>query len=124
MLFDTYVAPSKIEGLGLLANVDIPADTRIWRLDPGFDLTLTDEKLETLPEWHKQYFLRYCYKHRGLYFFCIDNARFMNHSETPNTKEKRDGTYSINAILKGEEIVCNYANMGEFVEDLNHNMHI
>jgi len=123
MLFDTYVAPSAIEGLGLFANEDIPADTRVWCLDHGFDIMLTEEKLKTMPIFQKNFFLKYCYKFRGMYFYCVDNSRFMNHSEQSNVIDKVGGTYSTTAIKKGEEIVINYASMGESTEDLEHNVH-
>ena len=122
MLIETYVASSKIQGLGLFASGDVAAGTRIWRLDPGFDLVLTEEKLKSLPQFQQQYFIRYCYKYRGFYFYCVDNARFMNHSLQPNTFEKPDGTYALRDIRKDEEILCNYATMGETPEDLKHNM--
>ena len=76
----------------------------------------------TMYKFQQDYFIRYCYKYRGFYFFCVDNARYMNHSDAPNATEKPDGTYAARDIKKGEEIVCNYAAMGENPEDLKHNM--
>jgi len=122
MLVDTYVAPSEIEGLGLFAAQDVPEGTRIWRLDPGFDLVLTDERLAEMAEWQHNYFKRYCFKWNGLFYFCIDNARYMNHSENYNVFDYPDGTYATRDIKAGEEITCDYAHMGDTEDDLKHNL--
>jgi hypothetical protein len=39
----------------------------------------------------------------------LDNSRFMNHSESPNTYEEPVGTVRANrAIRCGEELTCDY----------------
>jgi hypothetical protein len=83
---------------------------------------LTEERLLEMPEWQRNYFKRYCFKWNGLLYFCIDNARYMNHSLESNTREEPDGTYADQDIQAGEEIVCNYADMGDTDEDLHHNL--
>ncbi|HMF29842.1 MAG TPA: SET domain-containing protein-lysine N-methyltransferase [Candidatus Lokiarchaeia archaeon] len=117
MLVDTFLAPSEIEGLGLFAAADIPAGTRIWRLDPGCDLVLTDERLNEMPDWQQNYFHRYSFKWNGLFYFCVDNARYMNHAAESNTYEEKGGTYASRDITAGEEITCDYFNLGETAED-------
>jgi len=40
----------------------------------------------------------------------LDNGRFMNHSEAPNTRfDNPDAGFTLRAIEPGEELICNYA---------------
>jgi len=43
------VGPSRIHGLGLIAQEFIPVGTTVWELRVGFDLELTDEQINSLP---------------------------------------------------------------------------
>jgi hypothetical protein len=44
------------------------------------------------------------------YIYCSDNAKYFNHSETPNIKDSPAGQFSvaIRDIKAGEELTCNY----------------
>ncbi len=112
MLVRTYVAPSSIEGLGVFADEDIPANTLIWCLDPKFTVTFSPEELKELPDYQREFVERYSFPHLKMENHLVvelDNGRFMNHSENPNTDftifEKG---YALRDIRKGEEITCNY----------------
>ncbi|TIP77156.1 MAG: SET domain-containing protein-lysine N-methyltransferase, partial [Mesorhizobium sp.] len=51
----------------------------------------------------------------GFMVYEVDNGRFMNHSERPNTDFSRyGGATAIRDIAADEEITCDY---GEFFED-------
>ena len=104
----TYIAPSKIEGVGLFAGQDIKKGTLIWKFS-GLDQQFTYKQIQQLKltELEKQYFKRYEFGKDGVYIFCSDDARFCNHADNPNT----DGypkQYALVDIKKGEEITCNY----------------
>ena len=46
MLFvKTRVLPSRIHGLGLFADEDIPKDTILWKFTSEFDLKFTKEQI-------------------------------------------------------------------------------
>ena len=122
MLVDTYLAQSVVDGLGLFAAVDIPVGTKIWQFDDGFDIILDEKDFARMPDWQAKYFLKYCFKFQGRYFFCVDNARYMNHSAEPNTYESPEATWSSRDIKAREEIMCDYRRMGVTQEDLVHNM--
>lgn len=124
MLIDTYVTNSGIHGSGIFTREPIKANMRIWRFDQGFDIILTTEQLLDMPEWQRKFFETYCYMNDGKLFYCVDNARFMNHSESPNTYEKPDGTYAAVDIEIGEELTCNYANFGITPEDFVFNFSV
>lgn len=124
MLIDTFVTNSGIHGSGIFTKESIKAHTRIWRFDQGFDIVLSPEQLNEMPLWQKKFFEIYCFMNDGKLYYCVDNARFMNHSENPNTYEKPDGTYAAVDIEIGEELTCNYASFGITQEDLVFNYSI
>ncbi|MDD2999243.1 MAG: SET domain-containing protein-lysine N-methyltransferase [Erysipelotrichia bacterium] len=122
LLIETYVGMSKIEGLGLFAAKDIPAGTKIWDFHSGYDQVLDENQLASMPEWQSAFFRKYCFSNDGKYYYCIDDARFMNHSDSPNAMDKEDGTYAAKHIKAGHEITCNYAGMGKHDKDHRFNM--
>lgn len=124
MLIETFVTNSGIHGTGIFTKELIKAHQRIWRYDQGYDLVLTPEQLQSMPIWQKKFFETYCYMNGGKLYYCVDNARFMNHSETPNCYEKPDGTYAAVDIEVGEELTCNYAAFGVTEEDMVFNFSI
>lgn len=110
LLVDTYVGPSRIHGLGLFAAQDIPAGTVLWRFIPPFDVLFGDRDLEALPEFTRDTVMKYSYFDavRAAYVLCGDDARFMNHSDLPNTREELEQTVAVQDIAAGEEITCDY----------------
>ena len=62
--------------------------------------------------------------YNGMYFLCIDNSRFLNHSEENcNTYDapKEQSTYASKDINIGEEILSNYKFFGITEEDYEFN---
>jgi SET domain-containing protein len=113
MLVPTYVAPSPIEGVGVFAAEPIPSGTRIWQLAPGLDRLIHVSEIETLPPLFQAFVERYSYPYphdTDQLIVELDNGRFMNHSQTPNTVfSDPDAGYTIRDIAQGEELLCNYA---------------
>lgn len=130
MLFvETYVAPSKVHGLGLFAAKPINTGTKIWEFESGFDLDLSEEDIARLSEACRARVLDYAYYNakRMRYIFCSDDARFMNHSNEPNTasvgfgedeEQERGQTIAAKDIAEGEELTEDY---GVF-EDIGRNI--
>lgn len=118
MLVPNYVAPSRIEGVGIFAAADIQPGTAIWRYQPAFDRIFTPDEIAALDDVQRAYVERYGYSHmedRSLTVVETDNGRFMNHSTHPNTDFTRpDVGYAISFIPAGTEILCDY---GEFEAD-------
>lgn len=119
LLVKTKIGPSPIHGTGIFADELIPKGTRIWEYREGVDSRFDDKFLETLPEPAQKQMLNYAYKNprTGLYVLCGDDARFFNHSDTPNTEDLEfDGglvqgegiTIAAKDIQPGEEIVSDY----------------
>lgn len=86
LLVETYLAPSKIHGIGLFAKDRIPKGTKIWEFTPGFDQELTQEQIDQLSEACRERILNYVYynANKMRYILCSDDERFINHSEEPN----------------------------------------
>ena len=103
----TYVAPSKINGLGLFAREFIPAGSAVWEITPGFDL---EYRFEDQPQRVQEYLCHYGSRVEPcIYLLCGDNARFMNHSDNPNVSGAHSPNIALRDIEAGEEITCNYA---------------
>jgi uncharacterized protein len=116
LLVKTILAPSKIEGLGLFAAQSIPKGSVVWKFIPGVDVLLEASEIEKLPLITQDICRRYAYLDftSNKYVLCGDDARFVNHSEDPNTA----GVYpdgepfgldiALRDIPVGEEITCDY----------------
>lgn len=121
LLVKTFVQQSIIAGLGLFADEDIKKDQVVWHYDPQTSMALTQDDFSLIEKTQSKekicYYLKYgCYiEHLDSIAVCLDNGRFVNHSENPNLGplEEDDETswqYSIalRDIKKGEELTENY----------------
>jgi len=107
---------SPIHGIGLFADEPIAAGTVIWRFHPKWDVAFTEEELAALPAPSREQVDRYGYFEEGLgaYVLCGDDARFINHSATPNTTYGTEiETFAVRAIAVGEEITYDYRTLRE-----------
>ena len=115
LLVRTYVAQSAIEGVGVFAAEPIARGAAVWRLDPDFDRLIPLETYRSAPPHLREFFDRYCYPsadYPGHIVYDVDNGRFMNHSDSPNTDFSADtGGVASRNIAAGEELTCDY---GEF----------
>lgn len=116
LLVKTRTGPSPIAGTGLFAAETIPAGAPIWRFKEGFDEAFTREQLGALDEraWEKLRTYAYLSRKSGRYILCADDARFINHSRTPNTTNRSESgepevvTRAARDIPPGEEITADY----------------
>ena len=106
----TRLAPSAIHGIGLFADEPIAAGTVVWEYDPHFDVAFSEAHLGSLSAAARQQVERYSYFEEALacHVLCGDDARFMNHSPTPNTEELEMCTVAARDIAVGEEITADY----------------
>ncbi len=110
LLVNAAAGRSQIHGQGLIARTLIPAGTVIWMLNPGFDVELTADQFDALPIFVRQQMGRYVYTDMttGKVVLCSDDAKYMNHSERPNTRTTGQQTTALIDVLPGEELTCNY----------------
>ncbi len=98
LLVRTYLDKSDIHGIGLFATEPIKKGTVIWEYRKGFDFMVKDSDLYHLPRSlhpFRAFVLWYGYLDSKTmkHVVCADDARFMNHSFTPNTDNtNNDGT--------------------------------
>ena len=115
LLIPTRLAPSPIHGLGVFATAPIAASTPVWRFAPGLDMEFAPDIVETLPEHVRAFFARYGYVDRNLnrLILCFDDARFVNHSATPNvatdyTRDRHGLDVALRDIKADEELTMDY----------------
>jgi SET domain-containing protein len=115
LLVKTYVAPSRIHGMGLFAAEPIAQGTPFWRFEPGFDQAISPERLATLPPLTQQHVRWFAYVSQtdGHYILSGDFCCFMNHDAQPNTGAGNDAchpvtTVALRDIAQGEELTCDY----------------
>lgn len=111
LLVNASAGPSPIQGTGLIAREPIPGGALIWQLQPGFDLEMSKEFIDGLSSWTQEQIRRFVYIDvaTGTYILCSDDAKFMNHSDTPNTRTVGPKTFATRDIPAGEELTCDYS---------------
>jgi SET domain-containing protein len=115
LLVKTYLDRSPIHGIGVFAGERIPKGTVIWRWSAEIDLLLTAEQVAALHPAARGQIEKYTYLDRNLgkLVLCGDDARFFNHSGSPNCHDypdERGGTtVAARDIERGEELTSDYA---------------
>ncbi len=124
---NTKLGTSKISGVGLFATEFIPKGTIIWKFDPFLDKRITNEEFDVQPLIVKKFLSTYCFAFNDALYLCVDNARFFNHSKTPNCfsdemSETHLGyTKALRDIEVGEELTDDYAGFGITTDDREFN---
>ena len=115
LLVKTKLGLSNINGIGLYADEFIPKGTLVWRFEEKLDLKLCEPAYQALKtQYDFETLDKYIYKSRvsGCFILCTDDARFINHSNKPNTLDTQEGdegvTIAVRDIRPGEEITSNY----------------
>lgn len=110
LLIETYLKEVEGKGIGLFAGEKILSGS-MWHKDEDiFDKKYTRDFV--LSNGLKKFFYHYATYHleEDCFYLCSDNARFVNHSENPNTyyDKEKGGCFAVRDIEKGEEITCDY----------------
>lgn len=116
LLVKTRIGLSKINGIGLFAAQFIPKGTIMWRFTEGFDTRIDKDVLGSIPLKDRDGFIKYPFYSRrtNTYVLCCDDARFFNHSDTPNVGDEDDIMtnegidIALCDIQEGEELTCDY----------------
>jgi SET domain-containing protein len=112
LLVSTYVAASDIEGVGVFAAAPIRKGELIWQLNTDFDRLIPAGRYDAMPSSMQELIDRYAYPSPdkpGYLVYEVDNGRFMNHSDTPNTDfSAYGGGRATRDIAAGEELTCSY----------------
>jgi hypothetical protein len=115
LLIPTRVAPSRIHGLGLFTLEPVPAGSRVWRFEPGFDHALSTAAVAALPEPARRHVTWFGFVRPadGCWILSGDHACFMNHASPPNTglppgDPQAAVTVALRDLAAGEELTCDY----------------
>jgi len=113
LLYKSYIKPSAIHGIGLYTAEPIEKGRLMWKFTPPFDVAFTDDLWKLLHPDAATYIRHYSYlcHFSKLWILCGDNARFYNHSDTPNTEQDPTNIYqdlALRDIKVDEEITCDY----------------
>ena len=121
ILIRHFVAPSSVEGVGLFTLEDIQKDQPVYQFDWRFVMLISSAELAEMPEAARESILKYSYRGRGAhrlsgaFYYCADDSRFFNHSDTPNCKwVEGDELYIASTFIPANtELTCDYR---EFVD--------
>ena len=120
LLVPTRLAQSPLHGFGVFAVAPIAKGTPVWRFERGFDMAFSPDIVQALPEHVRTFFTHYGYLDRNVkrIVLCFDDARFVNHSDTPNIgTDYAQDPYGLDVALRdiavGEEITMNYEGFEE-----------
>lgn len=113
LVIPTYIEKSEIDGLGLFAAKDIESGSITWYLDPSIDLVIPKDVFANIlnvieDAEQKERLVKWSYTRNEDIIFCVDNAKFINHSNTPNIKCEGQYDIATRDIVKGEEITADY----------------
>lgn len=105
----TQLAPSSIHGLGVFATQPIPKGTVVWDFDAPVDQAIHVNGVRILSPWVQKYVATYGYREGNTIILCGDDARYFNHSKTPNCRSGYGTeTVAIRDIAAGEELTDDY----------------
>ena len=112
LLIKTYIASSAIEGVGVFAAQPIAKGAVIWHTDRTFDMLVSLATYRSAEGYLKELLDRYAYPSPdkpGFLVYEVDNGRFMNHAEQPNTDFSAFGVgTALVEIHIDEELTCDY----------------
>jgi len=116
LLIDTYLAESSVHGIGVFAAEDIAEGTLIWKFHPAFDSVIRKEEISDLPTHMLNWLFVHAWQNEeGHFCIGIDNDKYINHSENPNSIYQKESNTWIAArdIKKGEELTDDYREFSE-----------
>ena len=108
---ETYLDKTERGDIGLYASNDISKGTIIWRYDHTFIKQYTNIDLHLMNEIERSFVKKYAYLCENLWILCLDNSRFINHSNDSNLHDdntEHGNTSASRDIKAGEELTCNY----------------
>jgi uncharacterized protein len=104
------LSPSKIHGIGLFAEENIPKGKIVYSINKDLDLFLSNNEFQRLSEDEKRTIKHYGYFDKQLkkWHLCFDDIRFCNHDANGNIGLKNDKLVAKTSIKEGEELTQNY----------------
>jgi uncharacterized protein len=118
----TYLDKSPIEGIGVFAAQEIADGALVWSFEPQIDkvLDMDESTLKYQYFLDKEFIMTYAYfdKQLNKYILSVDNDRFTNHSDNPNTIPLPTGEVVADRDIHiGEEITINYFTIDTYADN-------
>jgi len=87
LVVPTQIRPSSIHGSGVFLLVPVKKGDLIWRFDSRIDRVYSQSEIDSLPELAAKFITHHAELHRttGVWILSGDNARYINHSDSPAT---------------------------------------
>ena len=111
----TFLKETRTRGIGLFAAEPVPKGNVWWKDDDEFNRVLPGAKVDALPDAAKEFIYTYgSLNCDGEWYICLDNGRFVNHSDDPNTMPTNPGGLgrgdwvASKDIKTGDEITSDY----------------
>ena len=111
-LIKTKLQETSHKGIGCFSSQVIPKGTIVWKYCDRFNKLFTLEDLQHLTPIEKDFVDTYMYTNEdNKIVLDLDNSRFMNHSNRPNTSFPIDSEYgyALEDIKIGDELTCDYS---------------
>ena len=110
LLVPSYLASSKIHGIGVFTAIFIVKGTRIWEFNDAIDWRISKGEMNFFPKPYQGLLRAYSYADTmNSYILCGDNAKFMNHSLESNCDDSGPYTIAKRDISVDEELTCDYS---------------
>lgn len=115
MTIETYLKEVPGKGLGIFSTKHINASDIVYEDDDFMSKIFHNTWIKELPEIQQKFIKKYATykKDTNIWYLCLDDARFWNHSDTPNTTyiiDSKGNGYmvAIHHIPPGTELTSNY----------------
>jgi uncharacterized protein len=123
LLIKTHLKEVEGKGIGLFSTDFVAKGNTCWSSNEDLDRIIFPSKLKFIGPIQLEFLATYgCVLEDGSIHICLDNARFINHSEDGNVKDGLDEFNNfifkaIRDIEPGEEITTDYADICESCKD-------
>ena len=112
----TRLLPVEGKGLGLFADEEIRPGQAWWIADENFDRVFSPGEVERAEPLTRAFLDKFAtLEPDGTTYLSVDDARFTNHADTPNSRATKHPTTgavlsmeAVAAISAGQEITCDY----------------
>ena len=112
MIIETFLKEVPGKGLGLFSAVNVKKDEIVWKYETNLTKRFLPSEVDRMDKMTKDFINKYAYIFpwdSSIIELDLDNTRFINHSNDPNTTFPRGEIgFAIKDIKAGEEITCDY----------------
>lgn len=105
----TELRSSPIQGVGVFATEEIGENEVVWFFHAMVDRVFVEDFPQRLNRAQRFWFETHATFERGFWLLDGDNAKYLNHSASPNLRCQGDGALvAVRPIAAGEELTCDY----------------